>query len=152
MTAGLPGTGIGSLFYVLLTVWMPFRELVAVAQGRSSWARWRFIAWQWGMLASIIVSIYLFWDLLNWAYDAAAIWLTRGHYHQDVPTRTMALVGALGGFITLTFVLTAVFVTRAIVLARKRGPAIQSASRPIADLQATLAPAGALREPVSSSV
>ena len=39
--AGLPGTGLGGLFYLLLAFWMPFAELPRTLRGRSSRARWR---------------------------------------------------------------------------------------------------------------
>lgn len=35
MTAGMPGTGIGGLFYLLSALLMPFRELWRAASGRS---------------------------------------------------------------------------------------------------------------------
>ena len=47
MFAGLPGIGVGTLFYVLIAMWMPLRELPAIVQGRSSWARWRVIGNTW---------------------------------------------------------------------------------------------------------
>ncbi|MCK6459017.1 MAG: hypothetical protein L6Q95_03895 [Planctomycetes bacterium] len=41
MTVGIPGTGLGGLFYFLLVAWMPFREAYLTARRRSSLARWR---------------------------------------------------------------------------------------------------------------
>lgn len=41
MIAGLPGTGLGLLFFVLSALLAPFVELWVVARGRSSRARWR---------------------------------------------------------------------------------------------------------------
>ena len=52
MFAGLPGTGIGGIFYLLLTLWMPVHELYLTARGRSSAERWRFIAYRWAVFAS----------------------------------------------------------------------------------------------------
>ena len=40
MTVGLPGAGIGGLFYLLAAVVMPVRELALTARGRSSARRW----------------------------------------------------------------------------------------------------------------
>jgi hypothetical protein len=57
MFAGLPGIGVGTLFYVLIALWMPLRELVNVVQGTSSLARWKVIGRQWLYAVSIIFSI-----------------------------------------------------------------------------------------------
>jgi hypothetical protein len=43
MGAGIPGTGMATLFYLVSAVLMPLRELVLTVQGRSSWARWRLV-------------------------------------------------------------------------------------------------------------
>ena len=40
MNAGLPGTGLGGLFYLLAALWMPFHELVRTLLGRRSETRW----------------------------------------------------------------------------------------------------------------
>ncbi len=44
MGAGIPGTGMATLFYVLSVFAMPLREIVPTVRGRSSWARWGLIA------------------------------------------------------------------------------------------------------------
>jgi ABC-type spermidine/putrescine transport system permease subunit I len=59
MFAGLPGIGVGTLFYVLIALCMPVVELVKVVQGTSSLARWRRILVQWLYAMSIVVSIAL---------------------------------------------------------------------------------------------
>lgn len=59
MFAGLPGTGIGSVFYLLLTIWMPINEMYLVSRGRSSLERWRFIAMRWAVFAVVLGVIYL---------------------------------------------------------------------------------------------
>lgn len=52
--AGLPGTGLGGLFYLLLALWMPVAELHRTLQGRSSPARWRRVGVQFAMACGII--------------------------------------------------------------------------------------------------
>jgi hypothetical protein len=59
MFAGLPGIGVGTLFYVLIALCMPVYELSRVVRGTSSRARWRLIGRQWLHAASIVVSIML---------------------------------------------------------------------------------------------
>ena len=64
MTAGLPGTGIGGVFYLLLAVLMPFRELVRLLRGKSSVQRWAVIATQWGYVTAIGLTMWLeMWGL-----------------------------------------------------------------------------------------
>ena len=57
MFAGLPGIGVGTLFYVILALLMPFRELWHVMHGTSSLRRWRLIATQLVYSVCIIASI-----------------------------------------------------------------------------------------------
>lgn len=60
MFAGLPGTGVGGVFYLLLTLWMPFHELIEMAKGRpTSRERWMFIVRHWSLFAAVLVTIYL---------------------------------------------------------------------------------------------
>ncbi len=41
MVAGMPGTGIGGVFYLLIALWMPIRELYLKVRRQSSPDRWR---------------------------------------------------------------------------------------------------------------
>ena len=58
MFAGLPGTGLGALFYALLVCWMPFRELWLLARGRSSHGRWALVARQVGLVLGIVAALW----------------------------------------------------------------------------------------------
>jgi hypothetical protein len=55
--AGLPGTGLGGLFYVVLALGMPVAELVATVRGRSSRRRWRFVLGQFGLGCAIVAAV-----------------------------------------------------------------------------------------------
>jgi hypothetical protein len=57
MFAGLPGIGVGTLFYVLMAFWMPVRELPRVFQGTSSVTTWKIILRQMFYAVSIIVTV-----------------------------------------------------------------------------------------------
>ena len=63
MTAGLPGTGIGGLYYLLLTALMPFREVWLTVRGRSSAARWRevlrHVALAGGIIGALLATAWL---------------------------------------------------------------------------------------------
>ncbi|KUO55775.1 MAG: hypothetical protein APF80_13375 [Alphaproteobacteria bacterium BRH_c36] len=53
--AGLPGTGLGGIFYALLIVWMAVREVWLLVHKRSSQERWRAIVTFGLILAAIVV-------------------------------------------------------------------------------------------------
>ena len=59
MNVGLPGTGIGGLFYLLIGLAMPLHELAFTLRGRSSAARWRVVLGQFGIAAGCLVSLTL---------------------------------------------------------------------------------------------
>ena len=55
--AGLPGTGLGGLFYVLLALVMPLAELYRTARGRGSRERWRQAGTQFALACGIVASV-----------------------------------------------------------------------------------------------
>lgn len=55
--AGLPGTGIGGFFYILLAIIMPFCELYLSLLGRSSWVRWKLVLKQLFIAGGILAGI-----------------------------------------------------------------------------------------------
>lgn len=65
MVAGMPGTGIGGIYYLLLAFLMPVQELHLLCRGRSSWLRWRRVAVQVCNASGVLVSL------------AATSWLVR---------------------------------------------------------------------------
>jgi hypothetical protein len=79
--AGLPGTGLGGLFYVLLALWMPVAELHATLSGRSSRARWRLVGTQFllacGIVAAVVGSVVVYLRLadlpVTWGLDGRAL-------------------------------------------------------------------------------
>jgi hypothetical protein len=56
-SAGLPGTGLGGLFYILLALWMPVREFHETLRGRSSRTRWRQVGTQFALACWIIAAV-----------------------------------------------------------------------------------------------
>ena len=59
MFAGLPGIGVGTLFYVVTALWMPIGEVGLLLKGESSLERWRLIAVQFCFALTIIASVAL---------------------------------------------------------------------------------------------
>jgi|SRR5882672_11744369 len=63
MSPGLPGTGIGGLFYILSALWMPVCELWRRRQGDAP-SRWPLVARQFGIAVGIVASMTgVFWAL-----------------------------------------------------------------------------------------
>ncbi len=63
MNPGLPGAGIGGLFYILSALWMPICELWRGRQGQAQ-GRWPLVAKQFGIAVGIIVAMSgVFWAL-----------------------------------------------------------------------------------------
>jgi len=65
MTAGLPGTGIGGVFYLLSALVMPFAELVKTLRGQSSWSRWILVFRQLAMAGGIVAGMWLLGAVLG---------------------------------------------------------------------------------------
>jgi len=59
MTAGLPGTGIGGVFYLLSALLMPIVEIVLTIRGKSSVARWMLVLRQLAMGFTILGTMWL---------------------------------------------------------------------------------------------
>jgi len=55
MIAGLPGTGIGGLYYVLSALWMPIRQLT---HGTDK-TQWKLIGRQLAIAACVVVTMWL---------------------------------------------------------------------------------------------
>ena len=69
MTAGLPGTGIGGLYYLLLVLLMPVRELFLFFRGRSSWPRWRVVGLLILIVAGMIAALRAQVWFISWVFS-----------------------------------------------------------------------------------
>ena len=58
MTVGLPGTGIGGVFYLLSALFMPIQEIVKTVQGKSSISSWLLVLRQLSMGILIICAMW----------------------------------------------------------------------------------------------
>jgi multisubunit Na+/H+ antiporter MnhC subunit len=66
MTVGLPGTGIGAVFYILLAIYMPLFQLRRVLTGTNKARHWKTLASALSLSAIIIFSLYAEARLLIW--------------------------------------------------------------------------------------
>ena len=62
MNIGLPGTGVGGLFYLLMALLMPLNEAMRTLQGRGCRTRWRTALRQSAIALGVISSM----ALTNW--------------------------------------------------------------------------------------
>ena len=111
MTAGLPGTGVGGLFYMLSGILMPFREAYRAVRGESDARSRRLAAYQTllalGVIAGIWATGWLLGLVINLAPQVAVAVHGAGHVaaHASNVVRVMAFFIA---FATLAGVLAAV--------------------------------------------
>jgi len=121
MTPGIPGTGIGGLFYVASALAMPVREAYRRARRRGPPTRWRFVAGQAGLALAIIAAMWGAGWLLGLAVHAVRptlpFWGGGAHAANVLRTATLALTVG-----TLAAVLGGVEVLRACLVwsARRR--------------------------------
>ncbi len=57
MSAGLPGLGLGGIFFLVSALLAPFVELVRTARGQSSLASWLGVGRQFGLAVAMIVAV-----------------------------------------------------------------------------------------------
>lgn len=116
MTAGLPGTGIGGIFYFLLAICMPICESLRTLQRRTSFRRWGIIilqlAFVFGILATMWGEIWLLNTSLIWIQQTFHINLFLDSQLSLGRTKAMAVASALASFISLMLVMSAVYVIR----------------------------------------
>lgn len=78
MTAGLPGTGIGCLFYLMSALCMPFIELYMTCRGRSSKQRWKLVATQFCFALGIAGGFWVTGWFLSWILPAKHVLSVQG--------------------------------------------------------------------------
>jgi tetratricopeptide (TPR) repeat protein len=122
MTVGLPGTGIGGMFYLLSALAMPLREAVRRLRGVGSTAspRWRMVATQAALAGGILAGMWVTGWLLGLAVHALppALHLTATHHPAANALRVTALVLS---FATLAAVLSGVELARLCIQRRPAG-------------------------------
>lgn len=106
MTVGLPGTGIGGLYYFVLVLLMPFCEAYLTLRGRSSVERWKQVGGYWCILLAILgvlwAESWLLTQLVAWAKAIPLLASSIGHANAE--QSIMLRVGqfaAAGSILTL---------------------------------------------------
>jgi hypothetical protein len=111
MIAGLPGTGIGGIFYFLLAAGMPVCEFFKTIQGKTNLKRWGMITIQLFFVAGIFATM---WGEV-WGLNSIFFWLKHS-YSINCPTigesaasfeetKTLAFTSGMASMISLSFVI-----------------------------------------------
>jgi hypothetical protein len=120
MSPGLPGIGIGGLFYILIALWMPIRELVR-PRHRDRPGQWRLVATQFAIAVGIMgVMSAAFWALdvaLDLGDAAGAQAGTHGRLLQSF--RAAALLITLGVLCTVLGIMHALRVWTTLIGAQR---------------------------------
>ncbi|HEY0997645.1 MAG TPA: hypothetical protein VGD77_16765, partial [Gemmatimonadaceae bacterium] len=118
MTAGLPGVGIGGIFYVVSALLMPVRAAVLTARGRRAEARWGLALRQAGIALGILGALWFTGWLIAAALTAFAphVLSGTGRGGGGDAVRNVVKVTALAlSLVTLSVVVGAVQLARVVV-------------------------------------
>jgi hypothetical protein len=131
MTAGLPGTGIGGLYYLISALFMPLRELVLTARGQSSLERWRIVATQTIIALGIILGIWLMGWALGYVFAIASELMHNSGARQVrllTPVNVIRLAPLVITTLTLAGVLLSVHLLRLVLWIRRnlRGSLVEN--------------------------
>lgn len=106
---GLPGTGLGGIFYILLVIWMIVREVWLLLRGASGSSRWRKIAKLTALAAAIVASLWLEGWLLYELF-ASTGWLNSSPYGEAAGSYELAVAALIPMLSIAPFVILAVLV------------------------------------------
>jgi hypothetical protein len=117
MTVGLPGTGIGGIFYLLLAVCMPAKEFIRTLKGKTNLKRWGFIMLQLlfvcGVISAMWGEVWLLNGILLWMWGtlkiSGPVLMASQSFNE---TKILAFTSAYLSFFSLAFVITAMHVVR----------------------------------------
>lgn len=121
MIAGLPISALGGIFYVLLALSMPVREIGMLVTGRSSLYRWKRIGMILGMLFGVMAALYLQARLMLAMMpevgqaSSQALGLTEVNHVAESQTFGLIAGSTMVALTTLCFLFLAVFALRVIV-------------------------------------
>ncbi len=122
MNPGLPGAGIGGLFYILTALWMPICEIWRRSRGDAT-GHWSLVAKQFSIAVGVVAAM----GGVFWALDSA-IMLHEATQHVAGKAQTMwslrfsALLTTAGALVALV---SAVYLARLFLWLRSARPADQ---------------------------
>jgi len=120
MTAGVPGTGIGGLFYLMAALLLPVRGLLLRMRGGR--VSWRMVAKLLFLAIGVFLGIWATWWLLGLAIVPAAETVEAAIHVRGILRREYAefvrWAAILAGFVTLAAVLIGTQVARLVIKRR----------------------------------
>jgi len=116
MVAGIPGTSISGLYYILLAFLMPVKEAYLSCNGRSSMKRWMHVALQMVNAAGIIGCIFGTGWVLSYIIRKSQL-MMHGQIPQQVSS-LMSLTSACAALAILAVVLLVVL-TMSLVMPKR---------------------------------
>ncbi|MCJ7564261.1 MAG: hypothetical protein MUP52_06700 [Candidatus Aminicenantes bacterium] len=120
MTAGVPGTGIGGLFYLMAALLLPVRGLLLRMRGGR--VSWRMVAKLLLLAIGVFLGIWATWWLLGLAIVPAAETVEAAIHVRGILRREYAefvrWAAILAGFVTLAAVLIGTQVARLVIRRR----------------------------------
>ena len=119
--AGLPGTGLGGIFYGLLVVWMAIREVWLSMNGKSDRTRWAKIRWFGALLAGIVLALWAEgWLIRSLLRPPPGLGLEDGEAGRDVAVGALTPALVLTPFVILVLLLAGMHLAR--LLYRREAP------------------------------
>jgi len=120
MNPGLPGTGIGGLFYILSALWMPACEIWRRCRGNAT-GRWPLVARQFAIAVGVVATTSgVFWALDSVFMLHQAAQHAAGKAHAAQSLHLPALLTTTGVLVAL---LSAVHLARFFLWLRSARPA-----------------------------
>jgi hypothetical protein len=117
MTAGVPGTGIGGLFYLLAALFLPVRGLLLRLRGGR--VSWRMVARLLVLALGVFLGIWATWWLLGLVIVPTAETVEAAIHIRGIMRREYAefvrWAALLAGFVTLALVMIATQVARLVI-------------------------------------
>jgi hypothetical protein len=104
MIVGLPGTGIGGLFYLLNALLMPFVQLWRAVRSRTGPPRWREVARLAGLAAAIFFGLWATAWVLDLVLPAPATVVNGGGSVGESASRSLGVTASYVTFATLAVV------------------------------------------------
>ena len=117
MVAGIPGTSISGLYYILLAFLMPVKEAYLSCNGRSSMKRWLHVALQMVNAAGIIGSIYGTGWVLSYMIRKSQLML-----HGQIPQQVSSLMSLTSACAALTILAVVLLVVLGMSLVMPKRP------------------------------
>ena len=115
MTAGLPGTGIGGLFYLISALLMPFREAFRFLVGRGDRARGQLALQQGGLAVTILGAVWVTGIVMGLLHIGTKL----VHHATVAGIHILYITPVIVAFATLTGVLIAVEAARIVLLIKE---------------------------------